>query len=180
MLETRRYTYADYCKLPDEPRVELIDGVFCPMTPAPTGKHQIIIGNLYFRLRLHLQARGSGRVYLSPFDNILDDHNVVQPDVMLMLEERRHLVVEEGLRAAPDLVIEVLSPSTARRDRTVKHDLYFRFGAQEYWLVDPKKETMEVRRGSESRLYAGSEVLTTPLLPGLELPLAQVFSEDLD
>ena len=113
---------------------------------------------------------------------VLSDTDVVQPDLLFVSREREHLLSGgENVRGAPDLVIEILSPATADRDRGYKHALYGRHGVMEYWLVDPAAETVEVHRQRAGVLavthtFGRGQTLRSPLLAGLELHLDDVFS----
>jgi Uma2 family endonuclease len=167
-------TYADYAALPDDGRrYEIYEGEI-EVTPAPTTRHQRVLGNLYFLLRQHLQDRQSGEVFVAPTDLILSDVTVVQPDLLVVLNDRRHLITERGIEGPPDLVVEVLSPATASRDRGIKMQLYARYGVPHYWLVDPDTRALEAYQLEESgyRLAGtlqGAGHFTSSLLPGLSI-----------
>ncbi len=118
-----RLTYADYASLPDDGRrYQLVEGELVVMA-SPNTRHQLIVGEIYHRLRLHVDAARIGRVMVAPLDVVLDDHNVLQPDVLFVSTERRGVVVPQNLRGAPDLCVEVLSPGTERLDRVRKLEL---------------------------------------------------------
>ena len=177
-----KLTVEDFEQFPDDGRRhELIDGEH-HVTPAPNTRHQIVLGNLHFALRSAVQKEELGQVFLAPYDVLLSDTDVVEPDLLFLSKERSDLLTEKNLRGAPDLVVEILSEGTRRMDEVVKRKLYERFGVREYWVVDPVVETVKVyrleddryRRAAELSLEAGDR-LTTPLLPGLELPLDEVF-----
>jgi len=181
-----RLTYADLRRLPDDGlRHELIDGEHY-VTPAPRPKHQRVSGRLYLRLGTFLEEHPLGRVYYAPLDVVLTDFDCVEPDLLYVSREReRRQMTEDYLAGAPDLVVEILSPSTKRFDQGVKHRLYERFGVSEYWIVDPERETVGVYRLEDDRLQLSEElsrrggtsvpVLSTPLLPGLAIPLDKIF-----
>ena len=175
-----KFTYQDYKNLPDSEvkRYELLEGELV-MTPSPTWQHQDISIKLTIRLEAYVAARGLGRVAYAPLDVILGD-DVVQPDILFISRERASIIQEEEIRGAPDLIIEILSSSTAQRDRTYKRTLYGRHGVREYWLVDPDAETIEVltlgvKGYRQVGRYEKSETLNSPLLSDLEIPLDQVF-----
>ncbi len=181
-----KFTYADYKSLPvsETRRYELLGGEIV-MVPAPTEPHQRAVRNLGFMLWEFVRKNGLGWVYLAPLDVVLgegEDVEVVQPDVIFISRERRFLIQKEEIRGAPDLVVEVLSPGTEEKDRHFKKTLYARHGVREYWIVDPGGKTAEVytlgERGFElvSR-YRGDETLVSPLLPGLVIPLREIFAE---
>ena len=170
---TIRFTYQDYLQLPDESRYEILDGDL-QMSPSPTERHQQAVGNLYEVFARFVRERRLGRVLIAPFDGILSETVVVQPDVLFVSRDRAAIVRENGVFGAPDLVIEVMSPATAQRDRTVKAKLYARAGVKELWLVDPDGRTIEVlsngpdgfQRVSFSR---ADEAASSPILPGLRV-----------
>ena len=175
-----RQTYKDYCATPDDERYELLDGKLM-MVPAPNRKHQEILGRLHIELSRFTQERGLGKVYVAPFDVFLSDTDVVQPDLLFISRAREHMLTDDNVRGAPDLVIEILSPSTADRDLGYKHDLYGRHGVLEYWIVDPMAETVAVHRQGNGRLelaatFGRPDTLRTALLDGLQLRLDDVFA----
>lgn len=171
-------TYEHYCLVPEGDRRELIEGELL-VTPAPSEKHQRYSGNIEFEFRKYLEESPAGALYHAPFDVILDNHNVVQPDIVFILAEHRDRIVPEGLRGAPDLVIELLSPSTSSRDLVYKRHIYHRFKVPEYWIVDPEKDTLTVLKWNEKEYadtrYESSAVIESPLLPGFKFDLARVF-----
>ena len=176
-----KFTYEDYRTTPDDQRYELLDGDLI-MVPAPNVKHQRVQGNLYYHLRLFITEHELGELLLAPCDVVLSDGDVVQPDLLFVSRERAHLLSGgEDVRGAPDLVIEILSPSTADKDRGTKRELYGAHGVAEYWLVDPMAETVSIYRRRAGRLTATrtfnrEETLRSPLLSGLELHLDDIFS----
>ena len=181
-----KLTYQDLLGLPEDLlRHELIDGEHY-VTPSPNPKHQRIVMNLGWLVRGYLEEHPIGMVFAAPLDIVLSKFDVVEPDLLYVSRERlkRHLN-DRNLAAAPELVIEVLSPSTRRRDEGVKHRLYERYGVLEYWRVDPVNDAVKVFQLVEGRLVLQAElslqagapapVLATPLLPGIRLPLDKVF-----
>ena len=138
------YTLDDYYALPDDYRAELIDGVIYDMT-APGSKHQIIISRLHIALANHIDANnGSCIPIISPTDVQLDcdDKTMVQPDLLVLCDHSK--MKEFGIFGAPDFVIEVLSPSTRRKDLGIKFTKYERAGVREYWIIDPEQEKVLV------------------------------------
>ena len=182
MVNTQvRLTYEDYVKLPDDGRYEIIDGELYKMT-APTVRHQDILLNLGIIFKPHVRGNRIGKVYVAPIDVIFAEDAIVQPDLVFVSESRRHIIQDHAIVGAPDLVIEILSPSTAAHDRNRKADLYARYGVPEYWIVDTETETVEIRR-LEDTSYGpvethGSGVVSTSLIPGLEVRLDDVFAQD--
>lgn len=134
------YRLADYLALPDEPRVELIDGEYV-MSPAPITLHQILSGELHYLLQVIAKASG-GQVLAAPTDVVFADNSCVQPDLLYFRKDRRP-PIGPRIESAPDLVIEILSPSHHARDRVTKADLYAKHGVAEYWIVDPDERTFE-------------------------------------
>lgn len=180
-----KLTYDDLALFPDDgKRHELIDGEHY-VTPSPNQKHQAIVGNLYALLWNHLKQRPIGRVFVAPFDVVFSDFDVVEPDILFISNARKASVLTSAnVQGAPDLVVEVGSPGTRRRDETLKHRLYERCGVSEYWVVDPELDVIKVFRsiaGRYERVHEltcdAGDVLTTPLLPELRLTLVAIFDE---
>jgi Uma2 family endonuclease len=164
-------------------RHELIDGVHF-VTPAPNTRHQAIVLTLGATLRAFVRSRGLGRVLVAPYDVVFSTHDVVEPDLIFVSAARGELLTEAHATGAPDLVVEVLSPSTRWRDEQAKRDLYEARGVAEYWLVDPEAETVKVLRREGGRFgrprlvsLRDGDVLDSAAVSGLELPLATVFEE---
>jgi Uma2 family endonuclease len=179
-----KLTYGDYRNAPESERerYELYEGELV-MVPSPKEPHQRISRNLEFLLYAFVKQHDLGSVYDAPFDVILDEHTVLQPDILFVSKDRSEIIVQEGIRGAPDLVIEILSEATAKRDRTYKKTLYARYGVREYWLVDLEAETIEVLVLKESgyepagKYARGGKVPFTPsLLKGLSIDLDAVFT----
>jgi Uma2 family endonuclease len=142
--EKIRFTYEDYLSLPnDGKRYQVVEGEIY-MVPAPAPYHQDIVGNLFVLLRTFVEERWLGRVYFAPCDVILSEEDIVPPDILFILKEREHIITKRNIRGAPDLVIEIVSPFTAKFDKTAKMKLYEKFGVKEYWLVDPDAKKIEV------------------------------------
>ena len=174
----RKLTYADYEKMPaDGFRHEIIDGAEL-MTPAPNPDHQAVVVNLAALLRDHTKEQSLGRVFVAPTDVVLSLHDLVQPDVFFVLEARAHIVGPKSIEGAPDLVIEVLSPSTEAVDRVQKRGLYDRSGVREFWMIDPASRTVEIHEfGSprRTRIYKEGQSFESVVLPGLTVHLADIF-----
>ena len=175
-----RLTYNDYCATLDDKRYELLNGNLM-MVPAPNRKHQEVLSSLHLELGNYAKEHGLGKVYVAPFDVVLSDTDVVQPDLLFISRAREHTLTDENVRGAPDLVIEILSPSTAERDLGYKHELYGRHGVLEYWIVDPMGETIAVHRQRDGRLdlaktFGRRDTLRTALLDGLQLKLDEIFA----
>ena len=182
MQSTRlKFTYKDYLLLPEGDRRELIEGDFY-VVPAPSIWHQTIVANLGMVLREFAKRNRLGAVLWAPTDVVLSPESVVQPDILFISNERRGIITEDNVSGAPDLVVEILSPSTAERDRELKLTLYARYGVREYWIVDPEDSSVEVMVleeagvGSARRYTSG--LVESPLLPGLAVALDEVFASD--
>jgi len=172
-----KLTYEDYASLPDDERCELIDGELIPM-PSPTALHQTLLKKLALGFMV-LESRGLGTMFFAPLDVILSNFDVVQPDLIFISNERAH-IIDDYIRGAPDLLVEILSPSTQRRDRIVKRNLYARHGVREYWLIDPYAKTITVlilgANGYNTHaVYGAGDTLTSPTLPGFALNLSDLF-----
>lgn len=174
----RKLTYADYEKIPaDGFRHEIIGGEEF-MTPAPNLDHQAAVVNLTSILRDHVRTKKLGRVFVAPTDVLLSKHDIVEPDVVYVSESRISILTEKNIQGAPDLVIEVLSPSTQAEDRGPKLALYERSGVAEYWMADPASKTVEIREfGStrRTRVYKEGQSFESALLAGLSVRLSDVF-----
>ena len=179
MVAKVELTYEDYAKTPDDVRYELIGGELTPM-PSPKWLHQLLLTRLLMPLYVFTHDRGLGEVVPAPMDVVLSDTDVVQPDVIFVSNERAHIITEDNIRGAPDLLVEILSPSTSERDRTVKRDLYARHGVREYWLVDPHAKSVTALMLVENRfalsgVYGEGQTLTSPTLEGFSLDLDELF-----
>ncbi len=176
----RKCTYEDYRKWGDEERWELIDGVPYNMTPAPTLKHQIISRNLLTRLTVFLAGK-TCQPFAAPTDVVFDEYNVVQPDILVVCNEEK--LSGANIQGAPDLVVEILSPSTSRKDRREKKALYERFAVREYIVIDPVNETVERLRLAKGKygnpdVFGWDETMTMMLFPELELNLWEIFEKE--
>ena len=139
----KRYTYQDYLEWPDDERWELIEGEAYDMNPAPKTKHQDISRNLSWSVanqKEKLQEKGC-KLYEAPTDVVFDEYNVVQPDIFIVCDKKK--ITEDNIQGAPDLIIEIISKSTAYKDIKIKKDLYERFGVEEYIIVFPELEIVE-------------------------------------
>jgi len=181
-----KYTYADYLTWPDEERWEIIDGIPYAMSPAPTRKHQGVLGELFRKFANYFDNKPC-RVYVAPFDVRLafdysDDHlvdTVVQPDISIFCKKDR--LDDKGAVGAPDLVVEILSPSTTKKDIKTKLLLYQKYGVREYWMLEPEKETVEVVVLDENGKYnPGKEydaMITSSIFPELTIDLLTLFEK---
>ncbi len=166
-------------QLPDDgKRYEILGGDLA-VSLSPKPKHQSIIRQLS-EFCVNVQLRGLGTWYPSPLDVILNEYNVVQPDVLFIRADRLHIVTDANVQGAPDLVVEVLSAGTRERDLGVKAHLYARFQVPEYWVVDPEEETVTVYRLTEDGYhivgsFRSGDMVDSPLFPDIPLVVADVF-----
>jgi len=186
--DTQYHTYGEYLTWPDDRREELIDGVaYIKEPPAPTRVHQKLLGDLHYQLRAALEGKPYD-IYLAPFDVRLpkadeadeDVDTVVQPDVLIVCDRTKF--DERGMRGAPDWVAEVLSPSTASHNQTVKLPVYERAGVREAWFVDPRNRTLMIYRLDGGR-YARPAILelkgqtSLSAIPGLHVDWDRLLSQ---
>ena len=178
-----KLTYDDFVQFPDDGlRHELIDGEHY-VTPSPNTKHQSISINLTVLIGSWLERNPIGRLFHAPFDVVFSKYDIVEPDLLYLSKERASdALTPLHVRGVPELVIEIGSPGTRKRDETIKRRLYERAGVTEYWVVDPHIDTSRVyrREGNGFARVAelsaeSSDVLTTPLLPGLAIPLVRAL-----
>ena len=201
-METRPrrcWTYSELQALGDERRVELYDGALVELT-APKLKHQMLLGELYLILKLFTQEHDLGQVYIAPHDVYISETKSLQPDLSFVRKERfasERIEREDTacIIAPPDLIVEIISPSTARNDRVRKFNAYSAFGVRHYWIIDPDEQTWHAyvldngRYIAEAALtalavtdeqtgatYEADEVFEPSLFAGLQIPLARIFA----
>lgn len=177
----RKLTYEDYVLFPDDgQRHEIIDGEHY-VSPAPLMRHQQLSMRLSIRLGSFIEANHLGELYAAPADVLLSKHDILQPDILFLSNERAAILTPKNIQGAPDLVVEILSPSTRHLDERLKLARYGLLGVREYWLVDPAGRVVvfqaegEVFRRTAELSAEAEDLLTMPLLPGLEIPLADLF-----
>ena len=182
----RKYTYADYKKWEDDERWELIYGEAYNMSPAPTRTHQIISGNLFRKIGNYLEDKKC-QVYAAPFDvRFVDRANqsdedietVVQPDIVVICDENK--LDDAGCKGSPDIVIEILSLSTYKKDKFEKFYLYEKYGVKEYWIVYPGEKIVEIYKLTDGRygepdVYGIGDNITVGLFPNLNIDCNDVF-----
>ncbi len=183
-----RFTYADYLSWSDEERWELIDGVAYSMSPAPSRMHQKLSAALFNQIFNYLKGK-TCETYSAPFDVRLPEtpkvpdeqiETVVQPDIVVICDPDK--LDDKGCKGAPDLIVEILSPSTAEHDLKDKFYLYQRVGVREYWIVNQTDKTLMVFKlnsvGEYGRpeMYGSRDIVVVPLLGDLEIDLAEVFA----
>jgi len=178
---TKKQTVADYAALPEGAPYQLIDGALV-MSPSPSFSHQAVTFELGVALRSFVKQHDLGTVLIAPLDVFLTEHDAYQPDLLYVARERRDLIEEDGVHGAPDLVVEVLSPSTGYYDLRHKKRVYADAGVQEYWIVDPLEQTVEVwRLGGDdvAPLVQARETGTvqSELLDGFSVDLETLFAD---
>jgi Uma2 family endonuclease len=177
----QRYTYDDYLTWDDDIRRELIDGIVYEMS-APSWQHQRIGGNLFILFGIYLKDKPC-EVFYAPFDVRLTadtyDDTVVQPDLLITCDRLK--MEKRGLVGAPDMVVEILSPSTSRYDRTLKFDTYLRAGIKEYWIIDPETKTLAINLLNDGNYitysYTDEDTVSVHILKDCTINLSEVFRE---
>jgi Uma2 family endonuclease len=175
-----KLTYEQFRQLPDDgKRYGLIKG-YVHFLPTPTLRHQTVLGNLSRSLGIYLRRDRLGILLFAPLDVLLADHTALQPDLVFVSNARANILREEFVDGAPDLVVEILSTSTAAHDRATKLPIYAAAEVPEFWLIDPLAKTVEVLKLQGKKylvdaILAGDQTLTSSLFPGWELPLSELF-----
>jgi Uma2 family endonuclease len=175
-----RFLATDIWDTPDDGnRYEVIGGELY-VTPPPRTVHQSALGVLHWYLFSYVKEHPIGRVLFAPVGVILDDENGVQPDLVYVARERESIIGERAINGAPDLVVEVLSPSTRARDRGIKMRRYAAAGVSHYWMLDPRSRSLQAYRlgkeGYESvGAYAPGSLFAPETFPGLEIPVAELW-----
>ena len=180
--QTQRYTYADYCTWGDDERWELVDGVAYAMAPAPTEFHQSISANTLVQIGQFLRGKKC-KVYHAPFDVRLNadtkDNTVVQPDLSVICD--RSKLNEKGCVGAPDMIVEILSPSSATHDRLLKFEKYRQAGVREYWIIDPAEKVVSVHilKDGEytTNMYGEDSLISVHVLEGCKINMKEVFEQ---
>ncbi|SRR6266446_4977139 len=174
----KRWTYEEYYKLDDDKRYEIIDGNLV-MAPAPDTWHQDWVSGLNLILTPFVKRNKLGRMFISPIDVVLDSENTVQPDLVFVSSSNKDIIQRRGIFGVPDLLIEIISPSSVRRDRYDRKNLFARFGVKEYWIGDPANMALEILtlKAGQYELHCSAEEkgkLTSVVLAGLEFDLKEV------
>ncbi len=168
-------TDQDFAELPEGTLAQLLEGEIF-MVPAPVPEHQRISGKLYAFLLQYVERKNLGEIFFSPIDVFLDEHNVVQPDLVYISEEKRSIIGEKRIEGAPDWIAEILSEGNAYHDLKTKKKLYERHGVAEYWIVDPMERSVEVYRNGES----GFKLITSSTSGKIESSVLDGFSVEID
>ena len=177
-VRLKRYTLAQFLALPEGTPGELVGG-YHRVSPAPFRPHQHVVGQIFIALSAWALARKTGQVYVSPFDVVLDEGHVLQPDVLFVSNARKE-ILRNRCEGAPDLVVEVISQDPSY-DRVRKLPIYARFGVPRVWLVDTNEKTFECLAldGATYRIeaaFAEPDAALPPGFEGLELPLGPLFT----
>ncbi|MBA2278699.1 MAG: Uma2 family endonuclease [Chloroflexia bacterium] len=180
-VQTRPLTYDDLCQTPDDGnRYEIIDGELI-VSPAPNLDHQRLLGELFALVRGYVRQHRLGRVFLAPVDVRLSAHDVVEPDLLFIRRERRDIYGSRRyVQGPPDLVVEIISPSSEKTDPGRKFDLYASSGVPEYWLMDPATRRFQLfvlREGRYEEMAAEAEHLRSEVIPGLVVDPGALFAE---
>ena len=177
-----KLTVRDYMSIPDgdDRRFELIDGELI-LAPSPVPQHQMISRNLFRMLDDFVASQNLGELLYAPMDVVLSEHDVFQPDILFVSRNRLHIIGDRNIQGAPDLVIEILSPSTETRDRGVKLNQYLRYGVRECWIIDPQERTLEALRAGNTefetvRVYPEGATATSPILEGIQVEVDRLFA----
>lgn len=181
VIKEEPLTYDDYAKLPsDGVRYELVDGILQAMTPAPHPIHQLVNQELAFQLKE--TCHGEYIIFSAPIDLILSETEVRQPDLLMVHRERLDIVTKRGIEGQPDLVVEILSPTSMKRDRLDKLKTYATYNIPEYWLIDPIQKFLEQYRLQKDRyelqaLYLKDEIVTSDHISCAAFSMADIFAD---
>ncbi len=176
--QAKRWIYEDYYRLADDQRHEIIDGNLL-MSPAPDTWHQNWLNDINLLVTPFVRKRKTGQTFIAPIDVVLDQENTVQPDFVFVSANNAGIIQRRGIFGVPDLLVELVSPSSVRRDRYDKKDLYARFGVKEYWIGDPANQSLEILTLKDGRydLHCSAEIsgkLTSLVLAELEFDLSEI------
>ncbi len=172
-------TYADYLKTPEGASYQLIGGELI-MSPSPELFHQDILGNIYDQLREFVKKKRLGKVYVAPADVYFTHTETYQPDLIFVSHKRLHIIGKKKIQGAPDMVVEILSPGTAKYDLEHKKEVYESHGVKEYWIVHPKEKVVEVFSNSADgfvliKRARETGVVKSKVLEGFSLSLEKIF-----
>lgn len=172
--EPIRLTYAEFCAVPDDGRrYELLDGVLS-RRPICGRDHQATLGNLMSALHRFCRRTKVGTIHLGPLDVLLSEHDIIEPDIIFVFSDRASIITDRNIQGVPDLLVEVLSPSSIERDTRDKRNIYARCGVKNYWLVDPVARTVTELELIDlayvvAHVTTGADVFRPRLFPGLEV-----------
>jgi len=174
-----RCTYEDYARLPEGAPYQLIGGELV-MTPSPTPYHQMVSMKLELQMAGYVLEKNLGIVLYAPLDVYLEETETYQPDLIFISNERMHIIEEERIRGAPDLVVEILSPSTGYYDLRSKYRVYEKGGVREYWIVDPRHRSVQIFSLREGKFVLDQEAeeqgtVRSRVIPGFEVRVESIF-----
>lgn len=177
--EHKKMTYADYLRINDNKRYEIIEGEL-KMVPAPSTEHQNVSLNLVSLIRNFVKEKGLGKVFCAPVDVVLDDDEVLQPDIVFIKSENQNIICKNAIKGTPDLIIEIVSPSSTFCDTVEKKEIYRKYGVKEYWLVFPDEKVVEVlilekEEYKEFSRAKKAETVKSKILTGLGIDIKEVF-----
>ncbi len=179
MVTTPKLTYQDYAALEGDERYELLDGELI-LVGSPNRDHQSVSVRLLTRMYSFVEESDLGWVYSAPFDVLFTDTDVAQPDILFISSEREHILTHANVQGAPDLIVEILSPSSSTRDWRNKRELYASHGVREYWIVDPTNRIVSILLLQDGVLeieqtHTEDETATSTVLEGFTVSLASIF-----
>ena len=179
MVTKAKYTYEDYLNTPEGERYELIDGELI-LVASPNEEHQFASVKLVSLMYPYADERDLGWVFHAPFDIVFSDTEVVQPDVMFISKERENIRTGANVQGAPDLVVEILSPSSLKRDWEDKRELYAKYGVEEYWIADPVHKMVSVMLLGDGILelagtYVEGDTVASTALEGFSVEVGEIF-----
>jgi Uma2 family endonuclease len=178
--EQEKFTYSDYLLLTDsDKRYEILDGDLL-MSPSPTAIHQILLLKMAKLLSTFVEQNKFGQIFIVPFDVVLSDYEVIQPDIIFVSAENSHIIKPTHIQGSPDLLIEILSPSSVQRDRIIKRKIYSRNGVKEYWLINPEQKTIQQFQLQKKAFtlikeFGAKESLSSSFFPELVIQLENIF-----
>ncbi|MCD6384156.1 Uma2 family endonuclease [Candidatus Sumerlaeota bacterium] len=179
-LEKHKYwTYEEYLKLDDERRYEILEGELITV-PSPLTQHQRISRRLFTLIQEFVESEKIGEVFYAPLDVVLAEDIVVQPDIMFISTERKDIITEKNISGAPDLVVEILSPTSGYYDLIRKKKIYAKYGVKEYWIVDPDTRLVEIYENKEGKyvtIYSANEQgeVISRVIPGFKIDIKTIF-----
>ena len=179
ITDRKKITYADYLKIDDNNRYEIFNGELC-MVPAPSTNHQSVSRNLEFLIWNFVKQKGLGKVFDAPIDVVFDDDEVFQPDIVFIKSENQSIIGKNAIQGVPDLIVEIVSPSSTFYDTIEKKDIYRKYGVKEYWIIFPDEKVIEVlslEKGEYLEFCKSKKegIVKSKILEGLEINSKDVF-----
>ncbi len=176
--ETKRWTYKDYLKIEDDKRYEIIKGELI-MVPSPSVKHQEILAKIFEILLKYIKEKKLGKLFIAPLDVILSEDIVLQPDILFVSNDNLNIIKEKGIFGSPDLLIEIISPTTLKIDLEDKREIYEKFKVKEYWIVFPEEKAIEILYLEENKYkvidFKAEKGKVKSKLTGIEIDLKDIF-----